>query len=373
MAITIQEVKTHAELRSYIYLPEKIHANHDRWVYPMYADEWDFYNPEKNRFFQDCNTILYLAYRDGKPVGRIMGIINHKYNKVHGEQSGRFFAFECYNDMEVASALLRSVEEWLRKQGMKKIVGPFGFSDKDPEGFLVEGFDEPIVIATNYSLPYMVDLTLGCGYEKEIDCLDYMMPVPKVIPEFYKAIYNRTLETNHFRLQEFTTRKELKKMIRPVFELINRTYADIYGFSELTPKEMDYFADRYITVINPKFVKVIYDENDRLIAFILAMPEISPGIRKAKGKLFPFGFAHILWASKTSKLLTMLLGAISNDYRNNGLDAVLGIKMLESAQQADMEYIDSHLVLETNVKMRAEYEKLGGVVKKRFRIFSKPL
>jgi hypothetical protein len=373
MAISIKEVITHAELGVYIHLPDKIHANHHGWVPPMYSDEWEFYNPEKNRFFQDCSTILYLAYKDAKPVGRIMGIINHKYNKVQKEECGRFFAFECYHDAEVACALLQAVEEWLRKQGMKKIIGPFGFSDKDPEGFLIEGFDQPVVIATNYSMPYMVELTEGFGYKKEIDCLDYILPVPKVIPDFYKAIYNRTLENNHFTLKEFDSRRELKKFIRPVFELINKTYAHIYGFSELTVKEMDYFANRYISVINPKFVKVIFDEHKQLIAFALAMPEISEGIRKARGRLFPFGFYHILKASRTSRLLTMLLGAIHDSYRNNGLDVVLGIKMLQSAQEENMEFIDSHLVLETNNKMRAEYEKMGGVIKKRFRIFSKPL
>ena len=373
MAISIKEVITHSELGIYIHLPDKIHANHHGWVPPMYSDEWEFYDPEKNRFFQDCSTILYLAYKDGKPAGRIMGIINHKYNKVQKEECGRFFAFECYQDAEVAGALLQAIEEWLRNQGMKKIIGPFGFSDKDPEGFLIEGFDQPVVIATNYSLPYMVNLTESFGYKKEIDCLDYILPVPKVIPDFYKAIYNRTLENNHFTLKEFDSRRELKKFIRPVFELINKTYAHIYGFSELTVKEMDYFANRYISVINPKFVKVIFDEHKQLIAFALAMPEISEGIRKAHGRLFPFGFIHILKASRTSRLLTMLLGAIHDSYRNNGLDVVLGIKMLQSAQEENMEFIDSHLVLETNNKMRAEYEKMGGIVKKRFRIFSKPL
>jgi hypothetical protein len=256
---------------------------------------------------------------------------------------------------------------------MKKIIGPFGFSDKDPQGFMVEGFDQPIVIAANYSLPYMVELIQRCGYVKEIDCVDYQLPVPKEIPDFYKTIYKRSLEANNFTLAEYTKRKQLKPVIRPVFELINNTYAHIYGFSELTPKEIDYFANRYLSIINPRFVKVIFNETGELIAFALAMPELSEGIREARGKLLPFGFLKILKASRRSKLLTMLLGAIRSDYRNNGLDVVMGLKMLESAQQERFELIDSHLVLETNAKMRAEYEKLGGVICKRFRIFGKKL
>jgi ribosomal protein S18 acetylase RimI-like enzyme len=158
-----------------------------------------------------------------------------------------------------------------------------------------------------------------------------------------------------------------------VFELINLTYAPIYGFSVLTSKEIDYFANRYIAIINPRFVKVVLNDKKELIAFAIAMPEVSEGIRKAKGKLFPLGLFRILWASRTTKLLTMLLGAIREDYRNNGIDAVLGMKILESARKYQFKTLDSHLVLESNTKMRAEYEKLGGTVRKRYRIFGKPL
>lgn len=373
MPVNVREVKTRADLRTYIHLPARIHARHEGWVPPFYSDEWAFYNPEKNRFFQHCSTVLMLAERDGQCIGRIMCIINHKYNKVHHETTGRIFALECPDEPETARVLLSAAEDWLRQRGMSRVIGPFGFSDKDPQGFLIEGFDQPVVIATNFSFPYMPALMEHCGYVKEIDCVDYLMPVPKVIPGFYKAIYTRTMANNHFRMKEFATRKQLRPYIRPVFTLINETYAHIYGFSEMTVKEMDYFADRYLTVINPRFVKVLLDENDRMIAFALAMPEISEGVRKSGGRLFPFGFYHILKASRTSKLLTMLLGAIRPEYRNNGLDAVLGIRMLESAQQEKFEFIDSHLVLETNLKMRAEYEKLGGTVKKRYRIFGKDL
>jgi GNAT superfamily N-acetyltransferase len=238
---------------------------------------------------------------------------------------------------------------------------------------MIEGFDLPAIIATNYSLPYMVDLIAECGYNKEIDCVDYIMPVPDVIPDFYQSICKRTIDNNNFILKEFTTRKELRPFIRPVFELINQTYAPIYGFSELTPKEIEYFANRYLSIMNPRFVKVVMNDRNELVGFAIAMPELSEGIRKARGKLFPFGLLKIYWASRTSKLLTMLLGAIREDYRNNGVDALLGMKILESAQKQRCKLIDSHLVLETNTKMRAEYEKLGGEVKKRYRIYGKML
>jgi hypothetical protein len=373
MTVTIKEVRTKKDLRIFIYLPEKIHAGHKNWGYPIYIDEWDFYNPLKNKFFNSCDATLLLAFRNNKPVGRIMGIINRKYNTIHNEQNGRFFALECYNDPEAAGMLLSAVEDWCLKKGMNKIIGPFGFSEKDPQGFMIEGFDMPPIIATNSSFDYMPGLMEKCSYTKEIDCVDYLFPVPKEIPEFYRSIYKRCVETNHLELKEFTTKKSLRPFIKPVFELINQTYADIYGFSALTPKEIDYFANRYLTVIDPRFVKVVYNDRNELIAFAIAMPEVSQGIIKARGRLFPFGLICILREAKRTKLLTMLLGAIRADYRNNGIDAFLGMKILESAQKLRFEWLDSHLVLENNVKMRAEYERMGGEVKKRYRIFSKAL
>lgn len=368
--IFIKEVRNKKDLRTFIYLPEKIHIDHSNWVHPLYFDEWNFYNPVKNRFFSDCDTILLLAFRDHKPVGRIMGIINHKYNSIHNEKTGRFFALECYNDPEIASLLTSSIEKWCRERGMDKIVGPFGFSEKDPQGFMIEGFDEPVVIATNYSLSYMPLLMDACGYEKEIDCVAFRLPVPKEIPAFYNSIFKRAAENSNLEVKEFTTRKELKPFIKPVFELINKTYAPIYGFSPLTAKEIDYFANRYLAIINPRFVKIVYNSAD-LVAFVIAMPELSEGIRKARGRLFPLGIFKILNASRKTRLLTMLLGAIRDDCRNNGLDVLMGMKILESAQKMKFEWLDSHLVLETNAKMMAEYEKMGGEIRKRYRIYKK--
>lgn len=373
MTALIKEVRSKKDLRIFIYLPEKIHAGHKNWVYPVYIDEWDFYNPLKNKFFGNCDTLLLLAFKDKKPVGRIMGIINHKYNAAHNEQNGRFFALECHNDLEIAKLLLSAVEEWCKTRGMKKIIGPFGFSEKDPQGFMIEGFDMPPVIATNGSFEYMPELMENCGYKKEIDCVDYLFPVPKEIPEFYQTIYKRCIDNNNIELQEFTSRKSLRPFIKPVFELINQTYANIYGFSDLTPREIDYFANRYLTVIDPRFVKIVLNDKKELIAFAIAMPEISRGINAARGRLLPFGVFRILLAAKRTRMLTMLLGAIRPDYRNNGIDVFLGMKILESAQKRGFEWLDSHLVLENNIKMRAEYDRMGGEVKKRYRIFHKSL
>ena len=373
MTIQIREVKSRLDLKAFIYLPEKIHNNHQNWIPPVYMDEWDFYNPAKNSAFHHSNTIMLIAMRENKPVGRIMGIINNKYNKTHNETHARFFNLECWDEPETAYALITAIENWARQMGMTKIIGPLGFSEKDPQGFMIEGFDNPMVVATNCSLPYMPGLIEDCGYTKEVDLVSYKLEIPDGIPEIYNTVYQRAKLNGGFSIMEFTSKKELRKYIRPVFQLVNEAYAEIYGFAELDNDEMDYMADRYMFILNPKFIKIVLDKNKQIAAFVISMPELAGGIRKAKGRMLPFGFLKILWESKTTKMLTLYLGAIKEEYRNSGLDALLGMKILDTAKREGMTFIDSHLVLETNMKMRREYEKLGGKIYKKYRIYQKAL
>ncbi len=373
MSVTIKEVSNRKELRAFIFLPEKIHKDHKNWVPPLYMDEWDFYNPKKNPSFINCDSVMVLAHKNKKPVGRIMGIISHKYNDLRQVKSARFFNFECYDDPEVATALINYVEQWAVNLGMTKLVGPLGFSDKDPQGTLIEGFDQPIVIATNCNYEYMVRLIENNGFSKEVDLFVYKTAVPEKIPAVYEEIKKRTLQRNNIQLLEFTTKKALKPYIKPFFCLINETYRDIYGFSEIESGEMDYLANRYMPVINPRFVKIVISETGDLVAFVLAMPDISEGIRLARGRLFPTGLFKIIRSCRKTKLLVMLLGAIKDKYRNSGLDALMGLSILKEAKELGIEVIDGHLVLEHNVKMRAEYERMGGEVYKKYRIYQKNL
>lgn len=370
----IIEVKSKSDLRKFINLPATIHKDHPNWVPPIYMDDREFFNPKKNPAFGYSDTILLLAYKDNKPVGRIMGIINHKYNDSNNLKEGRFVFMETYNDLEVADALIKYVEGWARERGMEKMVGPLGFSDKDPQGFQVEGYDAPVVIATNCNFPYMVDLIQQLQYTKKVDLVVYKMDIPGDIPEFYKKIHERALNNNHgTRLVNFTSRKQMKPYVRPVFKLVNETFKDIYAFAPLSEAEMDEFYKRYVMILDPRFLKVIENEEGEAIAFILGLPDLSEGIRRCNGRLIPFGFIQVLIQQRRTKQLDLLLGGIRPEFRNSGLDTVLGVKLLEEAKKAGMKFIDSHLQLETNTKMHAEMEKMGGVVYKRFRIFEKDL
>ena len=374
MEIVIRPVGSKSELRKFIYLPAKIHKDHPNWIPPLYSDEWEFFNEKKNKSYEYSDVILLLAFRGKKLVGRVMGIINHKYNDLHKQKHARFNYLETWDDRQVICTLLHHVEEWARMKGMKKLVGPLAFSDKDPQGFLIEGFNEPISIATHCNYEYMIDHLKALGFEKDIDLVVYKIKIPETTPELYMKVAERAYRNNPgIELLEFTRRKDLKPWIRPIFTLINDTFTDIYGFMPFTLEEMDDFANRYLLIMDPRLIKVVVNERMEPVAFVIGMPDISKGIKRSGGYLIPIGILHILIAGRRTRQLNLLLGAVHPDYQNRGLDTIMGSAMLESARMQKMEYIDSHLEMESNSKVRAEMEYMGGKVYKRYRVFGRAI
>lgn len=374
MPIEIKEVKTRRDLKAFIYLPEKVHQGRANWVHPVYMDDWKYFDPKKNKAFGYCQTLLLLASRGNAIVGRVMGIIHSRYNEFRNEKVGRFGFLETWEDREVVHALLSRVEDWARRQGMTKIVGPYGFSDQDPEGFLIEGFENRATIATYYNFEWMPRLVEDEGYTKDIDYYVYKLDIPKELPEFFKRIIERAQKQGSFSVVEFRKRKEVKPWIRPVLRLMNECYmgGNIYGFAPLDEKEMDDLAKRYLPILDPRFIKVVTKDGEA-VAFIVGMPDLTEGIRRARGRLFPFGFLKILRAAKKTKQLDLLLGAVRENYRGMGLTVLMGAKMLISAHEAGLEFIDSHHEMETNLRVRAEMERMGGKIYKRFRVYQKAL
>jgi GNAT superfamily N-acetyltransferase len=382
MAIDIREVLSRKDLKTFIYLPEKIHADHENWVHPIYMDDWKYFDKQaaeqkkkkRNKAFDYCDTILFVAWKDGRPVGRAMGIINHRYNEHRNEKTARFGYMDVYEDREAFRAILRFVEDWARAKGMTKIVGPYGFSDQDPEGFLIEGFDHRATIATYYNFEWMPRWLEEEGYAKDNDWFVYKLDVPKEPPEFYRKIYERAMKRGTFEILEFRTRKEIKPWIRPILSLMNECYmaGNIYGYAPLEEEEMDDLAKRYLPILDPRFVKAILKDG-QAVAFIVAMPDMTAGIRKARGRLLPFGFIHVLRAAKTTKQLDLMLGAVKEVYRGQGLDVLMGIKVIIAAHEAGFEMMDTHHEMEANVKVRAEMERMGGTIYKKYRAFQKAL
>lgn len=374
MAIKLIEVKTKKQLKTFIYLPEKLHKGRKNWVPPIYMDEWAYFNPKKNKAFGYSDTLMLLAEKDGEIVGRVMGIINRRYNEVRNEKTARFGYLESIQDQEVVHALLSQIEQWAKEKGMTRIIGPYGFSDQDPEGFLIKGFEHRATIATYYNFEWMPEMVEKEGYTKDIDYFVYKIEIPKEIPEVYRRVSERILTKGNFQLLEFKKRKEIKPWVRPILSLMNECYleSNIYGYAPLDEKEMDALAKKYLPVLDPRFVKGVLKDGE-VVAFIIGIPDLTEGIQKARGRLFPFGIFKILRARKKTKQLDLLLGGIKKEYRGVGLDALMGMAMISSAQQAGFEIIDTHHEMESNVRVRAEMERMGGQVYKIYRVYQKSL
>ena len=372
MDIKIVEVTSRKLLRTFIHLPAKLHKDEPNWMPTIYADDWNFFNPQKNHQFDSCDTIMVLALLDGKPVGRIMGIIHNQYNELRNENTARFGYFDSIDNQEVAHAMFVYIKEWVKQRGIELLVGPYGFSDKDIQGLLIEGFEYSPLIDSACNPPYIVRLVENEGFGKEIDCMTYKFPVNLVLPELYYRIQQRSNYSNHSELVEFTSRKQLKPYIVPVLQLVNRTYDDLYGFVPMSDTEMHEFASRYLPIIDPRFVKIITKQGE-VIAFIIAIPNLTKGIQKSRGYLFPIGIFQILQASKKTSQLDLMLGAVRRDFQGTGLEVVMGISLIESARKADFKDIEAHLILENNYKMRAEIERLKIPAHKRFRVYRKEI
>ena len=372
MSVEIKEVTCKEELKEFIYLPEKIHVDHRGWVPPIYSQEWHYLDPRKNIAFSYSDCVLAIALINGKAVGRIMGIINRRCNEFKKESNARFGYLECHDDQVIVNKLLSYVEGWARDKGMTKIVGPMGFNNQDPSGFLTEGYEFNPTFGTYYNFHYINLLLTNEGYSKEVDYVVYKVIIPDEMPEFYTKINNRIISRGDYTLHEFSKRKQIKPFINPILELMNESFTELYGFQPLDSTEIKNLGKRFLPVLDPRFVKVV-TKDSQVIGFNVAMPNPSAGIRKAKGRLTPSGIFYILREIKRTRQLDSLIGAIKKEYRGRGIDVMMGYSTLVAARKAGFEIADSHHELEDNVKVRAEMERLGGQVYKRFRVYKKDL
>jgi GNAT superfamily N-acetyltransferase len=299
-----------------------------------------------------------------------MGIVNRRHNEQVGEAVGRFGYFDCEDDPETALALFAWVEDWARSKGCDRIVGPMGFTDQDPEGLLIDGFEEDPGIETLHGPRYLPGFLEMAGYGKEVDYVTYI--VPTEIPERVRSIAERLAGRSGMDLISFAKSSELKAYAPKILALMNDTYRDIYGYVPLDDREIADLINRFIGYLDPRFVKVVEHEG-LTIGFAVGMPQVTPGFRKAKGRLYPFGLFHIWRAMKTTRQINMLLGGVRPEWRGKGVDVLMGVAMMNEAHGAGFTRLDSQHVLEMNQPMRAIYENWGGVIYKRHRIYQKSL
>jgi GNAT superfamily N-acetyltransferase len=372
MSITIREVLTRKDLRRFINFPFALYKNNQYWIPPLLMDEWNTLDPKKNPAFEHCRVKYWLADKDGQLTGRIAGIINDKYIEKWGQKLGRFGWFDFIDDLEVSGALLGAVESWARENGMSAIHGPLGFTDMDREGILIEGFDELGTMATLYNHPYYPQHMEKLGYVKAADWVEFEVKVPQEIPERVQRLQALVLERSKLRIVE-SKKKNLKPYARKMFNLINETYADLYGFVTLTDKQIEVYINQYFGFIHPDYVRFIVDEEDNLIAFGIAMPSLSRALQRSRGRLFPFGFIHLLHALKNPKYIDLLLVAVRPDYQARGITAILLNEMTKNAVKNGVVSAETNVELETNTQVQAMWKPYEARQHKRRRCYIKTL
>lgn len=374
MAIIIKKVTSPKELKSFIRFNYELYKNNPYSVPDLYDDMLNTFSPEKNAAFEFCEADYFLAYKDNKLVGRVAAIINRRANETWNKKEVRFGWIDFIDDLEVSKALLATVEDWGRQRGMEAIVGPLGFTDMDAEGMLVEGFDQLGTMATIYNYPYYPEHMEKLGYEKEADWVEFKLTVPDKLPEKFVRISEIILQKYNLKIKKIN-RKELKEKNygQRIFDLINEAYAPLYGYSKMTQRQIDQYIKMYLPLIDLRMVSLVEDAEENLVAVGISMPSLSKALQKAKGRMLPFGWFHLLKALfiKKPKVLDLLLVGVKPEYQSKGVNALLFYDLVPVYQQMGFEYGESNPELELNKKVQAQWTAFESVQHKRRRAFKK--
>ena len=374
MSITIQEISGTRGLKKFAKFPINLYKGNEYYVPALVLDEVGTLNSKNNPAFDFCESVYYMAYKDGEPVGRIAGIINHKANEKSGEKAGRFGFVDFIDDKEVSKALFNAVEKWAKSKGMTEIHGPLGFTDMDPEGTLVEGFDQLSTMSAIYNYPYYPQHIESMGYEKAIDWVEYKIKVPECVPEKHQRISDIVQRKYNLRILKFKSASDVYKgnYGQKIFDLINDAYADLYGYSTLSQRQIDYYVKMYIPLLRLENVTAIVDEQDDLIAVGIAIPSLSKALQKSRGRLFPFGFIHLLKALKgKNDGVDLLLVAVRPDYQSKGVNALLFSDLIPVFIQNGYKYAESNPELEMNEKVQSQWQYFERQQHKRRRAYTK--
>lgn len=376
MSVEIRKVQTKKELKDFVYFANNLYKG-DRYYAPsLISDDYNTFDTKKNGAFDFCQAQMFLAYKDGKLAGRIMGIINSRANESWKVKQVRYGWIDFINDEEVAKGLLDAVAAWGKERGMTEIAGPLGFTDFDPEGMLVEGFDRLATLPGIYNYPYYPQILEKLGYTKETDWMEYRITIPDELPERFYKYADLAIARNHLNVRKVTRRMINRENYgRKFFKLINETYYKLYGFSLLSDKQIDAYTKLYLGLLDTRMVSFIENDKGELVAAGVTMPDISEALQKSGGKLFPFGWYHLLKAIfwKPGDTLDMLLVGVREDYRDKGLNAVIVADLYPRLKAMGFKYAETTAELETNDRVQAMWKYFEREQHKRRRVYAKKI
>ena len=376
MSVNIVKVESKKQLRSFVEFGYELYKESPYYVPELYSDVMNTLRRDRNAAFEFCEADYFLAYRDGKIAGRIAVIINSRANEKWNTKAARFGWVDFIDDNEVVDALFATAERWARERGMNEIQGPLGFTDFDPEGMLIEGFDRLGTMATIYNYPYYPEHMKRLGYVKDVDWIEYLMFVPD--QNWEKAVRVSAIVQRKYKLSyvETKSRAELARRYgKAVFQLLNESYSELYGFVPLSEKQIDQFIKLYLPFVDLRLISLVVDQDDNLVAVGISIYSLAEALRKAKGRLFPFGWWHLLKALfiKPPKRLDFLLVAVKPEYQSKGVFAMLFSKLLANFIEMKLVDVESNPELEDNKKMLSQWDDFDKDQHKRRRAFKKEL
>jgi GNAT superfamily N-acetyltransferase len=376
MSITIKKVRDKALLKKFVYFNINLYKGCEQYVPPLIYDEFATLNKEKNPAFDHCEAEYFLAYKNGEIVGRIAAIINHKANEIWKQKYARFSFVDFIDDAEVANKLFGTAESWASHKGMTHIHGPMGFTDLDHQGLLIDGYDRISTMLTSYSYPYYKTLIERMGYVKDQDWNEYLIPIPKQIPERFDRVGKVVQKRFGLIVKHFEDKKEVSKYARDVFVLLNKAYKDLYGYVELSDKQIDYYVNMYIPMLRLEFFTVILRQEDhKLVGFGIGLPSLALALQKAKGKFMPAGWFHLYRALKgdNNKVLDLLLIGVDPEYQGKGVNALIFNEFIPAANRLGFEVAESNPELALNNRVQSMWDGMGAEQHKKRRAYIKEL
>jgi GNAT superfamily N-acetyltransferase len=376
MAIQIRKVSNRKELKVFARFGNKLYKGNKYYVPSMPMDDMNTLDPEKNGAFEFSEAELYLAYKDGEVAGRVAAIINHKANEAWKVKQVRFGWIDFIDDLEVSAALLDAVAAFGKSRGMDQIVGPLGFTDFDPEGMLVEGFDRLSTMALIYNYPYYPEHMKKHGYVKETGWVEYRITLPEVMPENHIRFSEIIKERYGLKVRKLSRRQIRKEDYgRKLFKLINETYCVLYGYSLLSDRQIDQYVDLYLSLVDTDMLTFVEDKNGDLIGAGISIPSLSEALQKCNGEIFPFGWWHLLKTMffKKPDTLDLLLIGVRPDYQSKGVNSLIFCDLFQNYKRLGFKYAETNANLETNAKVQAMWNPFEKELHKRRWVFGKEI
>ncbi|HCK98916.1 MAG TPA: hypothetical protein DHW42_02250 [Candidatus Marinimicrobia bacterium] len=373
MAVITRPVQTKRDLKKFVDFPFKLYRKNPYWVPPLKKEILSTLNKNINPTFETCDAELWLAYKDDKIVGRIAGIINHRHNEYTGKKQARFGWVDFIDNPDVSEKLFKTVEQWAKENGAESLHGPLGFNDLDQSGMLIEGFEELSTMATIYNYSYYPQHLEKFGYVKDVDWIEYRIQTPQEIPHRIDEYAKRIASQQEVHIIETRKKADLLKYAREIFDLFQEAYKVLYGFVPLSSGQVDNVVQKYFSFIHHEYVALVADKNDKLVAFGITMPSLSKALQKARGRLLPFGWWHLMRAMKHCDVVDFYLIGVKPELQGKGIPALILNNLGHTFLEKGIKYAESNPELEMNTKVQAQWKFFERRQHKRRRCYVKAL